>query len=148
MEAYEKNNIALRCFLEEIATLRMEAARKRCAERGVVTIFENLVRAEGIDSIDRLNAAIAGSPQWRQLKIGLTRPPGIRLKFPTLGQRIYLLSVSPTVRMETHGKPEVRDVSVSPGIGAYAFGRVGSCDRPFRVDGSREAQRASRGSRP
>ena len=63
----------------------------------------------------------------------------MRLKFRTFRQRIYLLSVSPTVRREEHGKPEVRDVSISPGIVAYAVGRVGSCDRPFRVDGSPEA---------
>lgn len=55
VEAYVKNNIGLRCSLKEISALRMEAERKRCDERGVVTIYENLVRAEGIDSIDRLD---------------------------------------------------------------------------------------------
>ena len=63
----------------------------------------------------------------------------MRLRFRTFRQRIYLLSFSPTVRREEHGKPKVRDVSVSPDIDAYAVGRVGSCDRPFRVDGSPEA---------
>ncbi len=32
-------------------------------------------------------------------------------------------------------------MSVSPDIDAYAVGRVGPCDRPFRVDGSREGRR-------
>ena len=55
---------------------------------------------------------------------------------------IHLLSVSATVRREGHGQPEVRDVSVSPGIDAHAVWRFGSCDRPFGVDGS--ARRTAR----
>lgn len=33
----------------------MEAEKKRCAERGVVAIYENLVRAEGVESIEQLD---------------------------------------------------------------------------------------------
>ena len=57
----------------------------------------------------RPNQATAGSPQLGQLKIGLIRPPWIRLRFRTFRQRFYLLSVSRTVRREVHGNPEVRD---------------------------------------
>lgn len=69
---------------------------------------------------DRYNQATTGSPLPGQLKIGKIRPPGIRLKFPTFRQRIYLPSVRPTV------------MDFDPGDAAQAeFGRGSTIEDVF-----------------